>query len=112
MRGDPLVKCSGCSDFAHLSRTGTLLVPRLCATCIFWRDRQEAMTHPIASSDVRADGVLYVLDDQGDEGGGPAVDIRWLQGGHLRTTRLRIVGMIPDHLRGVLGDNAVVSIAT
>lgn len=110
MRGDPLVKCVSCQDFGHVPRAA-LLVPRLCPTCIFWRDRLEALDHPVAPADIRFNGQIYVLDYKADEGVGPVADIRWLQGGHLRTTRLRFVGTIPDHLRLRLCDNAVVEIA-
>lgn len=108
MRGDPLVKCATCSDFDHMPRVGVLPVSRLCATCLFWRERQEAMSHPLAIADVRFNHALYVLDTYGEDG--LDVHIRYLHGGHLRTRRLRFVMRIPDHLRAVLPDNAVVEI--
>jgi hypothetical protein len=109
MKGDPLVKCSDCSDFAHVPREGLLPVPRLCPACVFWQERIEALGHPLIPYDIRVGGALYVLDHK-DDVVSPVIDIRWLAGGHLRTTRLRFVAIIPESLRSQLGDNTVATV--
>jgi hypothetical protein len=109
MRGDPIVRCSNCSNFAHVPQTGLLPVPRLCTACVFWQERIEATGHPLIPYDIRVGGALYVLDYR-DDVHSPVIDIRWLAGGHLRTTRLRFVAIIPAHLRAQLGDNAVATV--
>lgn len=96
-----------------------LQVPRLTVTELLWRERQEAMDHPILPHDIRFEGGVYVIDAQTEELGicpeesiwdWKTFDIRWYTGEHLRTSRLRFIEVIPERLKTQLPDNAIVTV--
>lgn len=87
-----------------------LKVQRISLSSLFWQERLEHEDHPIEAQDVRVGGCLYVLDPEDvADGTNPVLDIRFFDGRHLRTNRLKFVATIPLPLLPLLPDNALVS---
>lgn len=88
-----------------------LQLPWLCRRCVWWRERVEAMSHPLDVQDIRCDGHLYVIDAVSDAMSEKFADVRFFDGRHIRTLRLRYVAAIPKELRMQLPDNAIVTLS-
>ncbi len=104
--------CTLCGDGVPIG-TESPTAPIMCPTCIFWSDRifadrriREGGIKTVNFYTIRADGQHYTIIR--DEGVSALMTVRLLNGVVIVTPWLKLQGPVPQKLRAVLPDNAVV----
>jgi hypothetical protein len=109
--------CRECGDetrATHAPETRARMeAERLCFLCLFWWEKLALRESPAV---VRADGCHYVLGEESPRvpkaargfGGRPAV-ITYLDGTRRMSTNVWHQGVIPEHFRTRLPDNAILT---